>query len=192
MELRVVTTWKSNPPVATVELQLHFSQTKVKQPPMRNPSPRTMAHPSPPLSLSLLLARWWRICNDKQTTIKLRYRGDRSIGSWPTTHTQYLLREISDKAATNLERRFHCRETYTQLCYSCSLDRDNRGSCADAAFRHQGRHQIQCGFRFWWWVPKLNASKMELGTVAHATNHEVYALRVMVIMMVMVSEQVKS
>nr|DAA03030.1 TPA_inf: HDC10560 [Drosophila melanogaster] len=64
-------------------------------------------------------------------------------------------------------------------------DRDNRGSCADAAFRHQGRHQIQCGFRFWWWVPKLNASKMELGTVAHATNHEVYALRVVVIMMVM-------
>jgi len=35
----------------TVELQLHSNRTKVKQPPMWNPNPRTMAHPSPLLSL---------------------------------------------------------------------------------------------------------------------------------------------
>jgi len=106
-----------------------------------------------------------------QTTIKIRYQGDRSISSCQHTHAisfAWNFRQSGDI--------FGKRVFQGEVYLWCSLDRDSGGSCAGASIPTGLSSHTQIRDWFWWWIPKLRVSKTKLGTVAHSTNQNVYAL----------------
>jgi len=156
--------------LVTVELQLHSNRTKVKQPPMcgiQTLEQWPILRLFYPFSDLMVAHLQW------QTTIKIRYQGDRSISSCQHTHAisfAWNFRQSGDI--------FGKRVFQGEVYLWCSLDRDSGGSCAGASVPTGLSSHTQIRDWFWWWIPKLRVSKTKLGTVAHSTNQNVYALLV--------------